>query len=466
MPATRLCERVIARLVQAEVCEPNPHFRDDLKIARLTVAYAASGEAVLCSPHVLASYAVLGLHPEKVWPAILARRTALGLPLLMEDADDARVRKKPPQSVKLWWENTTAARASNSRGGLTLLRDNTSSVPMAAPSIAALYPNSDAPSSAKKRGFTYDEMLSIVEFSGAPHSVRQGTLSALKARGRWPNEDGPATGVICISLIGMMLHGVCCRSTARWRARRACALGYWRELRGANSWSNCPKCGTERATGTCEQCGYRGRAKTAEGKANFDEFCRPYMYQIDIEKFRSAPRCRELRHFDARTYAEYKEAAKRGEHPNVTEMPRKPAQPDPNPPAPPPATAAPVRQPAAEHPHRNPAHTLQPVQQPKLTKRETAKLVADIAERMRGRGEAPGRTEPDPACEKCHGEGGIPLRAHPGQMQRCWCWSPADPNYRPKMNFCDALTEVAAMWKRDADAVRHALKFWGYRLQE
>jgi hypothetical protein len=45
------------------------------------------------------------------------------------------------------------------------------------------------------------------------------------------------------------------------------------------------------------------------------------MYEIDIEKFRSAPRCKELRQFDARTYAEHKAAAKRGEHPNVTEMP-------------------------------------------------------------------------------------------------------------------------------------------------
>ncbi len=346
MSATRLAERVLARLAQAEASEPNAHYRDDLRIARLTVSYAASGEAVLCSPHVLASYAVLGLHPEKVWPAILARRNALGWP----DKEVRGAPKKPPRSVELWSENTNAARAVNSRGGRTLLRDNTNSVPMAAPSIAALYPNSDAPSSAKKRGFTYDEMLAIVEFSGAPHSVRQGTLSALKARGQWPGEDGPATGVVCISLIGMQLHGVCCRSTARWRARRAVRLGYWRELRKANAWSDCPKCGTKRKAGTCDACGYVGRAKTPEGKANFDEFCRPFMYEIDIEKFRTAQRPKEIRHFDARTYAEYKQAAKRGEHPNVTEMPaRKPAQPAPS--EPPPATSAPKPErakPAAE----------------------------------------------------------------------------------------------------------------------
>ncbi len=151
--ASRLSERVVARLAQAEVCESNPHVCDDLRIARLTVAYAASGEAVMCSPDVLASYAVLGLHPEKVWPAILARRKALG-----SEESSGAVRKKPPQSVKLWFENTNAARVSGSRGGPTLLRDNTNSGLMAAPSIAALYPNPDAPSSAKKRGFTYDEI--------------------------------------------------------------------------------------------------------------------------------------------------------------------------------------------------------------------------------------------------------------------------------------------------------------------
>lgn len=221
--------------------------------------------------------------------------------------------------------------------------------------IAALYPNSDSTPSGKTRRFNYEEMLTIVEFSGAPHSIRQGTLSALKARGRWPNDDGPATGVVCVSLIGMMLHGVCCRSTARWRARRAVKLGYWRQLRDANSWSNCPKCGAERNAGKCEKCDYHGRAKTPEGKANFDEFCRPFMYEIDIEKFRSAPRPREIRHFEARTYSEYKEAAKRGQPSNITPI-RKPAQaaqPADPPREPVPAAPVPQRQvPATEH-HRS-----------------------------------------------------------------------------------------------------------------
>jgi hypothetical protein len=342
-PLPPLVRRVLSRLTQAQTCEPNPHYCDDLRIAKLTVLHAARGDSRLCGPDVLASYEVLGLHPEKVWPAIQARRSALLGPLLEIGAPP----KKPAQSVKLWGKNTSGARVVNSRADEMVLR-GPRLLPMATASIAALYPNSDAPSSAKKRGFTFDEMLAIVEFSGAPHSVRQGTLSALKARGEWPNEQGPATGIVCISLIGMQLHGVCCRSTARWRARRAVRLGFWRELRKANAWSDCPKCGVERKAGTCAACGYVGRAKTPEGKANFDEFCRPFMYEIDIEKFRTAPRPKEIRHFDARTYAEYKQAAKRGEHLNVTEMPaRKPAAPTPPPKSP--APAAPVRsKPAAE----------------------------------------------------------------------------------------------------------------------
>jgi hypothetical protein len=263
--------------------------------------------------------------------------------------------KKPAQSVKLWTEKTNGARGSNSRADETILRE--SREPMSA--IAALYRNPDASSSAKKRGFTYAEMLAIVEHSGAPHSIRQGTLSALKARGQWPNAEGPATELVCISLIGMMFHGVCCRSTARWRARRACALGYWRLKRDPNSWSDCPKCEAKRHAGTCAKCGYQGRAKTPDGKANFNEFCRPYMYEIDIEKFRSAARPKEIRHFDARTYAEYKEAAQRGEHPNVTEMPaRKPASPAPEPKPPAPVVAPPPKreQPAAAIAPAKPQH--------------------------------------------------------------------------------------------------------------
>ena len=315
---------------------------------------------------------------------------------------------------------------------------------MATASIAALYPNSAAPSSAKKRGFTYEEMLAIVEFSGAPHSVRQGTLSALKARGQWPNQDGPATGVICVSLIGMMFHGVCCRSTARWRARRACKLGFWRAIREANHWANCPKCGAERRIGTCEKCGYVGRAKLPDGKPNFDEFSRPHMYEIDIEKFRSAPRCRELRHYEARTYAEFKELPRRPEHSNVSEFPRKPAQPSPPPPREPaPAAPMPRRdQPAAEHPHRSLDHRGTERKPRELRSHEAARLVAKMRELMTG----------------TLGKVGV---------DKLWIeFAPNDHRYRAPMSQENALIAACMTLGLNPDEARNYLKLFPQQLIE
>ena len=73
-PISRFAHRVLSRLERAEWHEPNPHFQDDYRIAWITVLRASRGERI---PHVSATYAVLGLHPEKVWPAIVERRKAL-----------------------------------------------------------------------------------------------------------------------------------------------------------------------------------------------------------------------------------------------------------------------------------------------------------------------------------------------------------------------------------------------------
>ncbi len=431
MPATRLSARVVARLAQAEACELNPHYRDDLMIARLTVAYAASGEAVECSPHVLASYMVLGLHPEKVWPAIQARRKALG-PLQL----GASAPKKPSQSEKLWFEKTNGARAVNSRAGEALvLRDQTISVPMAAPSIAALYPNPDAPSSAKKRQLSLDELKLVVAYSGAPHSARAATLAALRARGPWPHQDGPATGIIQVSLLGMMIDGNCCRSTAQRRVRRACQLGYWRRTRDANSWNDCPKCGAPRSERTCGKCNYRGSRK------NKGEFCPTFTYEINIEKFMATPRCREIHSDRWRSYAEYK-ASSRGEQANVTEMPRKPAQPAPQPDPPSTAAADPARaKPAVEH--RRTDRPEPRAQQPKLTRRECAKFVANVEQRRRGRTSFFSRAD------------GFMVALHPGEA-----------GYEPPISRQEAFVAECAQWKREPDAVLHALKFWGYQVEE
>jgi hypothetical protein len=149
-PIPAFSGRILCRLAEAIADEPDPWVRDDLKIARLTVLHAARGDAVSCAPHVLAAYEVLGLHPEKVWPAIQARRLALLGPLEAIGAPP----KKPAQSVKLWSEKTSGARAINSRAAMQQGSPRTTiSVPMAAPSIAAAYPNPDDSGSAKERDY-------------------------------------------------------------------------------------------------------------------------------------------------------------------------------------------------------------------------------------------------------------------------------------------------------------------------
>ena len=94
----RLYERVLARLEATELLELNPHYRDDYRISWICVLNAARGVA---APHVLASYSVLGLHPDSVWPAIIARRNAQLGSLCYEHFFGATAPpKKPTQSVR------------------------------------------------------------------------------------------------------------------------------------------------------------------------------------------------------------------------------------------------------------------------------------------------------------------------------------------------------------------------------
>ena len=92
----RLVERVLSRLEQAERSELNPHARYDYRIAWITVLYAARGNS---QPHTDATYRVLGLHPEKVWPSIVARRRALLGAWYEEFHGLMLAPKKPVQSV-------------------------------------------------------------------------------------------------------------------------------------------------------------------------------------------------------------------------------------------------------------------------------------------------------------------------------------------------------------------------------
>jgi hypothetical protein len=66
--------RVLAALVRAEAHEPDVWLRDDIRQAFIAVSLAGQGDP---QPVVTASYRMYGLHPDKVWPAIVARRKAL-----------------------------------------------------------------------------------------------------------------------------------------------------------------------------------------------------------------------------------------------------------------------------------------------------------------------------------------------------------------------------------------------------
>src|SRR5258708_4797525 len=93
-----LARRIMVRLERAELLEVNPHVQCDIRIAWLTVLYASRG---VSEPHVQATAAILGVHPDRVWPKIeAARRAKLGA-----DYDkffgESSSPKKPVQSVSL-----------------------------------------------------------------------------------------------------------------------------------------------------------------------------------------------------------------------------------------------------------------------------------------------------------------------------------------------------------------------------
>jgi hypothetical protein len=92
-----LAERVLLRLEDAEKKEIDPWVRDDLRIAWITTLYAWRGNQ---QPHIDATYRVLGVHPDEVWPRMQARREAQCGSLYEQVWGSASSPKKPVQSVK------------------------------------------------------------------------------------------------------------------------------------------------------------------------------------------------------------------------------------------------------------------------------------------------------------------------------------------------------------------------------
>lgn len=93
----KLSARVLLRLEEAEAREPDAHLRDDIRIAWITTLNAWRNEP---QPFVSATYAVLGIHPDRVWTAIVERRKAILGAEYKNFFVGERSPKKPVQSVR------------------------------------------------------------------------------------------------------------------------------------------------------------------------------------------------------------------------------------------------------------------------------------------------------------------------------------------------------------------------------
>lgn len=89
-----LSDRVMARLVQAGVCAETTDEKQELRQAFIAVSLAAQGSPI---PFIEASYICYGLHPERVWLAILHNRAVrLGVAMPKKTCASERIapRKK------------------------------------------------------------------------------------------------------------------------------------------------------------------------------------------------------------------------------------------------------------------------------------------------------------------------------------------------------------------------------------
>jgi hypothetical protein len=390
--------RILSRLAAAETLEPDLWLRDDLEIARLTVLYAARGEAVECSPHVLASYMYLGLHPEKVWPAIQARRKALLGPLLEQACEVwSAPPKKPAQSVKLWCEQNNGARAVNSRAHEMVLR-GPRLLPMATASIAAAYPNSDDSGSAKERPYftvaDIEEFFRTCPVELVPHRCLrtvQGMFIALEKR------------------LGKKLHGDTFEFfLSHEDYRDGCRYKSDRTLR--NNLPLAVKLGVlevvhRRDDGQSHHIWIRPRTKRDKG-----EYRWATTYRLPVSLL-----------------MKWRELHRRGERADVTPF-RKPSQPAPPPQAPAPAAPLPGKKVAEHRSNQRQSNSR------KLTPREGPKLVNEMRRLMQG------------------------VKGHVGQ-DRLWIeYPPGDPRYRAPMSQGNALIAACMSLAIPEESAREFLK--------
>lgn len=104
------------------------------------------------------------------------------------------------------------------------------------------------------------------------------------------------------------------------------------------------------------------------------------------------------------------------------------------------APAEPLKAAPEERPHRSGARP-----QPKLSKTECAKFMADMAVLTTG---ATGHKQLDGYY--------VDYLRDPDHP---------DPRYRPKMKWGEALEATCKLWKRTQESVNDALKFWGFQIE-
>ena len=310
-------------------------------------------------------------------------------------------------------------------------------MPMATPSIAALYPNSDAPSSAKKSLCTYSEVASNREIFRRAPSVRRATLNALlhadPGRGGWPGERN--------HLRFSQWHDA---GKRRGRRQRGALDGALAGAAGRQAWLlaataqgeflvELPQVWRGTSDGKMREVPLRGPLENSGGEGQLRRVLPSPHVRNRYREVPARPPAKGIRHFDARTYTEYKQAAKQGEHPNVTPI-RQPAKPAEPPRDPAPAAPLPAReQPAAEHKpehHRSSQRTAR-----KLTPREGPKLVNEIRRLMRG----------SSSFVEAHSGLEVNLR-------------PDDPRYRAPMSQEHALIAACMNLAIPEEAAREFLK--------
>ncbi len=341
-----LSARILARLMEAELHEVNSHLRDDYRIARLTVTYAAEGACRLCSPQVAATYMVLGLHPDKVWPAIVARQKAsLGAKYgRWFDQDGVRLGeafapKKPPESVRFAREEQKLKKASGA--GLAIPRRFER---VESPIMATTVPDyRDSDSSAS--GKWPRDLMPWFESCDLPDHLRVTMLVLLK-----PKRSGLN---LSTSKVRLAIELGVTRRTAQRRVRRLRDLRVLEEIGEANKY-------------------FKGRP---------DDFRPSFTYRAHPEAVAPRPTWKDFEQMrPTHRRVKVKSATQHRRRRSAIAL-----------------TSSPLPQPAADAPTPAPSPSAAPVAVPpsnghrdtrrqprRLTPREGPKLVAKMAELMRG----------------------------------------------------------------------------------